>query len=98
MAYYARATELFFSQTEKLNPESKRQLTRKIELVEQNPYRYSGISGYHRSLFKFRFRDNQRDLRAIYTIKPPYVTLLCIVDRKRKYKDLRSYLKRLGHL
>lgn len=91
-------SELFLEQLNDLSPKSKQQLEQKLLLVKENPFRDKRIQGYELFLFRIRFEDKSREKRVIYLVDKPKIKLLCILDRSNDYKDLKSYIKRLGYL
>jgi len=69
----------------------------KLRLVKKNPYRYKRIKGCSLFLCRIRFQEQKKEKRLIYLIDRPLVKILCIPDRKKGYKDLKRYLKKLGY-
>ncbi len=86
----------FNKQIIKLDLKSKRIIYDKIQLIKENPYRYKKIhSKKFLRVFKVRFNINKKDVRLIYVIIEPNIILICFLDRKRDYKDLEKYLRKI---
>ena len=90
-------SELFLNQLDNLSIKSKKQLENKLLLIKENPFRNKRIQGYELFLFRIRFEDQNKEKRVIYLVDKPKVKILCILDRDNDYKDLKSYLKKLGY-
>ena len=86
-------TKEFLEQAKQLDEKTKRILDNKLDLLQENPYRFKKLSGYDLKLFRIRFSVNNKDVRLIYTIIEPNVILICFIARKKDYKDLTKYLK-----
>lgn len=98
MEYEFKPSHFFLQQVEELSDEAARIVEDKLRLVKINPFRNKRIEGYGLFLFRIRFEDNKREKRVIYLVDKPYIKLLCLLDRKGDYKDLKKYLKSLGYL
>lgn len=98
MEYELKPSHFFLKQAEKLSDEAARIIEDRLKLVKINPFRNKRIEGYGLFLFRIRFEDNKREKRVIYLVDKPYIKLICILDRKDNYKDLKKYLKSLGYL
>ena len=70
----------------------------KTVLKKINPYRYKRIKGYDLFLFSIRFQDKRKEKRVVYLVDKPKVIVLCVLDRKKEYDDLKKYLKKLGYI
>lgn len=98
MEYELKPSHFFLQQAEQLNNEAARILEDRLKLAKINPFRNKRIEGYGLFLFRIRFEDNKREKRVIYLVDKPYIKLICILDRKDDYKDLKKYLKSLDYL
>jgi hypothetical protein len=98
MEYEFKPSHFFLQQAEELSDEAARIVESRLKLVKINPFRNKRIEGYSLFLFRIRFEDNKREKRVVYLVDKPYIKLICILDRKDDYKDLRKYLKSLGYL
>lgn len=98
MEYELKPSHFFLQQLDELSIEAKRILEQRLKLVKINPSCNKRIHGYPLFLFRIRFEDNQKEKRVIYLVDKPYVKLICILDRRKEYKDLQKYLKKLGYL
>lgn len=87
-------TKLFLEQLDNLSDDAKRVLKKKIEILKTNPAHYKRIQGYNLFLFRIRFEDQRREKRVIYLLDQQWVKILCILERDKEYKDLKSYSKR----
>ncbi|MBW2967047.1 hypothetical protein KY362_01030 [Candidatus Woesearchaeota archaeon] len=98
MKYVLKPSKFFLEQVDDLSSEAAKLILDKLELVKENPFRYKRIHGYGLFLFRIRFEDERKEKRVIYLVDKPDVKILCILDRGKGYKDLKSYLKKLGYL
>ena len=98
MEYELKPSLFFLQQVEELSDEAAKIIEDRLRLVKINPFRNKRIEGYSLFLFRIRFEDNKREKRVVYLVDKPYIKLICILDRKDDYKDLRKYLKSLGYL
>jgi D-lyxose ketol-isomerase len=98
LPYILKPSNFFLEQLKDLNDESARLIEKKLRLVKINPYRFKRIVGYGLFLFRIRFEEGRKEKRVVYLVDKPYVKIICILDRDKKYKDLKEYLKRLGYL
>jgi len=96
MPYQIRALKIFGKQIERLDSKVKHIIHEKIELVKQNPFRYKRLhSKKYSKVFRIRFSINKKETRMIYTVIEPNIILVCLLDRKKDYKDLEKYLKKI---
>ena len=98
MEYELKPSHFFLQQIDELSEEAARVIEKRLKLVKINPFRNKRIQGYNLFLFRIRFEDNKKEKRIIYLVDKPFVKLICILDRDKEYKDLKSYLNRLGYL
>lgn len=98
MTYELIPTKFFLKQLDRVSKEAASLIDKKLRLVKVNPYRYKRIKGYKFFLFRIRFADSRREKRIIYLVDKPKVIVLCILDRKKEYEDLKKYLKKLGYI
>ena len=97
MIYKIKSLKWFNKQVEKLDSKSKEIIYNKIQLLKENPYRYKKIHSKHYSkVFRIRFSILKKEVRLIYIIVEPNVILVCLLDRKRDYKDLEKYLSKIN--
>ncbi len=92
--YVLKPTAFFLGQLDKLSDDSKKLLSQKLMLLKENPFRFKRIKGYKLFLFRIRFEDNRREKRLLYLVDKPFVKVLCILDRKHEYSDLKMYLRK----
>jgi len=96
MNYQIKVLDIFNKQVIKLNKKSRQIIYDKIQLIKQNPYRFKRIhSNNYSKVFRIRLNIEQRETRLIYTIIEPSIILVCLLDRKKNYKDLEKYLKKI---
>ncbi|MEA3329664.1 MAG: hypothetical protein U9Q06_02880 [Nanoarchaeota archaeon] len=82
----------------KLDEKSRRIIYDKIQLIKQNPYRYKRLNTKHLSkVFRVRLNIQSRETRLISAVIEPNIILVCFLDRKRDYKDLEKYLKKINN-
>ena len=98
MEYELKPSHFFLQQAKELSDEAATIVQDRLKLVKINPFRNKRIEGYGLFLFRIRFEDNKREKRIVYLVDKPYIKLICILDRKDDYKDLKKYLKSLGYL
>lgn len=96
MSFKAIPSNDFLDQLKHLDKKSKRIIKNKIELIEENPYRYKRIhSTYFSKTFRVRLKINNIETRLIYIVLEPNIILVCLLERKRNYKDLEKYLTKI---
>ena len=96
MKYAVKALGGFDKQVGKESKKSRKIIDDKIRLIEENPYRFKRIySKRFRKAFRVRLNLDRREVRMIYVILEPNVILVCLLDRKKDYKDLEKYLDKL---
>ena len=94
MNYKIKVLDIFNKQVTKLSKKSRQTIYDKIQLIKQNPYRFKRIhSKNYSKVFRIRLNIEQKETRLIYTIIEPSIILVCLLDRKKDYKDLEKYLK-----
>ena len=93
MKYNLIPLENFNKQLRKLNSKSKRIVHDKIQLIKQNPYRYKRVhSKSYSKVFRVRLNIQSKETHLIYAVMNPNIILVCLLDRKKDYKDLEKYL------
>ena len=93
MVHQIKALEYFKKQVENLDKKSRKIILEKIGLIKENPYRYKKIhSKKYSRVFRLRLNLNKKELRLIYVIIEPKIILVCLLERKKNYKDLEKYL------
>ncbi|MFW6233356.1 MAG: hypothetical protein ACOC3Z_01700 [Nanoarchaeota archaeon] len=97
MIFILQPTKFFLEQLNNLDKKSKKIIKEKLQLTKNNPYRFKRIHGYSLFLFRIRFNNRKKEKRVIYLIDKQYIKILCILDRKKDYKDLKKYLKKFGY-
>ena len=96
MNYNIKALDYFKNQVSELDLKSKKIIHNKIQLIKENPFRYKRIhSKRYSKVFRVRLSVNQRETRLIYALIEPNIILVCLLDRKKDYKDLEKYLKEI---
>lgn len=97
MSYQIKSLKIFNKQIEKLDFNSRKIIYDKIQLIKENPYRYKKIhSKKYSRVFRVRFGIAGKEIRLIYVVVEPTIILVCLLDRKRDYKDLEKYLSKIG--
>ena len=97
MSYNVIPSNQFLKQTRFLDIKQKRIIEDKVDLIKQNPFRYKRIhSKKYSKVFRIRFSLNKKETRLIYIVIEPNIILVCLLDRKRGYKDLEKYLSKVG--
>jgi len=79
-------------QIKELDKKSKRILKDKLDIVKNNPFHFKRLVGFTKPTFRIRFESNNLEKRLIFTLDNDLIKLICILDRKKEYKDLEKYL------
>ena len=96
MKYKVTALKAFQKQVEKLDKKSRKIIHEKIQLIKENPYRYKRIhSKKYSKVFRVRLNIKNKETRLIYAIINPNIILVCLLDRKKDYKELERYLQKI---
>lgn len=96
MSYKVVSLGSFRKQIDKESKKSRKIIDDKIRLIEENPYRFKRIySKKFGKTFRVRLNLEKREVRMIYVILEPNVILVCLLKRKKDYKDLEKYLNGL---
>lgn len=96
MSFKIIPSNTFLKQLKKINPKNRKLIEDKIELIKENPFRYKKIHSKDFSkVFRIRFSLDKKETRLSYTIVEPNIILVCLLNRKKDYKDLEKYLREL---
>ena len=96
MKFELVATEIFIEQIKNLDKKSKEQIKNKIDLISSNPFRFKRIhSKTIPNVFRVRLNIRHNEMRLIYAVLSPNIILVCLLNRKNNYTDLKKYLKEL---
>ncbi len=96
MSYGIKSLKFFEKQINERDSNFKRLIYEKIELIKENPYRYKRIhSKRYSKVFRIRFNFSGKEVRLVYVIVEPNVILVCLLDRKKDYRDLERYLSKI---
>ena len=97
MIYYIKSSNQFKKQFDELDEKYKKIVYEKIKLIKQNPFRNKRInSKLFSRVFRIRLNINKKETRLIYVILNQNILLVCFLDRKKDYKNLEKYLKKLS--
>ena len=97
MNYRIKALDVFLNQIKCLDKKSKDIIKEKIELIKENPFRFKRIhSRLFTKVFRVRLNIQKRESRLIYVVLKPNVILVCLLSRKKDYKDLEKYLRKIN--
>ena len=97
MNFIIKALEIFEDQIKDLDDKSKRIINDKINLIKENPYRYKRIhSKLFSKVFRVRLNIKSEETRLIYVVIEPNIILVCLLERRKDYKDLEKYLKKIN--
>ena len=97
MNFIIKALEIFKDQIKGLDDKSKRIIENKISLIKDNPYRYKRLhSKLFSKVFRVRLNIKSEETRLIYVVIEPNIILVCLLERRRDYKDLEKYLKKIN--
>ena len=93
MTYKIEALEIFREQIKNLDGKSKRIIEEKVQLIKENPFRFKKIhSRKYSRVFRVRLKIQNQETRLVYLIIQPRIILVCLLKRKKDYKDLEKYL------
>jgi len=68
----------------------------KLDLIRENPYRYKKLHSTRLSkVFRVRLSIESKEMRLIYAVIEPNIILVCLLERKKDYKDLEKHLKKI---
>ena len=96
MNYIIKTLGFFKEQVKVLDAKSKRIIYDKIQLIKSNPYRYKRIhSTQYSKVFRIRFNIKSKETRLIYVVIEPNIILVCLLERKKDYKDLEKHLSKI---
>ena len=96
MKYSIVSSKDFQKQFDKLDFKSRKLIYDKVQLIKENPFRYKRLKGQKFSkLFRVRLNLNKKETRLIYVVLQPNIILICLLDRKKDYKDLKKYVERI---
>jgi mRNA-degrading endonuclease RelE of RelBE toxin-antitoxin system len=96
MSFKVKALGYFVRQIKHLDAGGKRRVREKIGLIKENPYRFKRIhSKKFSKVFRVRLNLRGKETRLIYVLLEPNIILACLLERKRDYKDLEKYLKKI---
>jgi mRNA-degrading endonuclease RelE of RelBE toxin-antitoxin system len=86
----------FKKQFDELPEKYRKQIKKKVELIEQNPFRFKAIhSKLYSKVFRVRLNIEGKETRLIYVVLGSKIILVCLLDRSKEYKDLESYLSKI---
>lgn len=96
MNYEVVASKDFKEQFDKLSEKYKKQIKKKVELIEQNPFRSKAIhSKLYSRVFRVRLNIQGSETRLIYVVLGSKIILVCLLDRSDEYSDLEKYLAKI---
>ena len=96
MSFKIEASEYLLKQLENLDEKSKKLIAGKIELIKENPFRFKRVhSKKFSKVFRVRLNLSGRETRLIYVVLGPNIILVCLLERKKNYRDLENYLSRI---
>ena len=96
MNYAIKSLNIFKKQIKKENLKSRKIIYEKIQLIKENPYRFKKIRSKKFSrVFRIRLNFDRKETRLIYVILDSNIILVCLLNRKKDYKDLEKYLNGL---
>jgi mRNA-degrading endonuclease RelE of RelBE toxin-antitoxin system len=90
-------TKFFLDQIDSLSSKGKNLLNKKLIILKSNPFRNKRVVGFKLFLFRIRLKDSKSEKRIVYLVEKNIVKILCILDRKKGYRDLEGYLKKVGY-
>jgi mRNA-degrading endonuclease RelE of RelBE toxin-antitoxin system len=94
MKFEIVASEDFKVQFDSLPEKYKLQIKKKVDLIEQNPFRFKSIhSKEYSKVFRVRLSIEDKETRLIYVVLGSKIILVCLLERSKEYKDLEKHLK-----
>lgn len=96
MTFFVKLSLVMVEQLNDLDEKSKKMVWEKIKLIEENPFHFKKIhSQRFRKVFRIRLSIQGKETRLIYVVLEPNIIIACLLERKRDYKDLEKYLKKI---
>ncbi|MDO8625143.1 MAG: type II toxin-antitoxin system RelE/ParE family toxin [Candidatus Diapherotrites archaeon] len=96
MTFAVKLSPVLVEQLNSLDEKEKKTIWEKIKLIEENPFHFKKIhSQRFRKVFRVRLSIQGKETRLIYVVLEPNIIIACLLERKRDYKDLEKYLKKL---
>jgi len=96
MTFQVKPLNFFLSQLKVLDKKSKAKIKEKIELIKQNPFRFKSIhSKNFRKVFRVRLNLQGKETRLIYVVLEPNIIIVCLLERKKDYRDLEKFLSKI---
>ncbi len=96
MTFQVKSLGTFIRQVNALDEKSKAKIKEKIKLIKQDPFRFKAIRSRHfRKVFRVRFNLQGKETRLIYVILEPNILLVCLLERKKNYRDLEKFLSKI---
>ena len=96
MTFAVKLSPVMVEQLNTLDEKSKKTILEKIKLIEENPFHFKKIhSQRFRKVFRVRLNIQGKETRLIYVFIEPNIIIVCLLERKRDYKDMEKYLKKI---
>ena len=96
MTFTVKLSPVMIEQLNKLDEKSKKIISEKIKLIEENPFHFKKIhSQRFRKVFRIRLNLQGKEMRLIYVAFEPNIILACLLDRNKNYTDLEKYLNKI---
>ncbi|HLC92352.1 MAG TPA: hypothetical protein VJH23_01450 [archaeon] len=96
MTFAVKLSPVMVEQLNSMDDKSKKIIWEKIKLIEENPFHFKKIhSQRFRKVFRVRLSIQGRETRLIYVVLEPNIIIACLLERKRDYKDMEKYLKKI---
>jgi mRNA-degrading endonuclease RelE of RelBE toxin-antitoxin system len=96
MKFELKFTKQFILQLKSLEKKDKNLIKSKVDLIFENPFRFKKIhSKKFNRVFRVRLKIKRKEMRLIYVVKAPNIIVVCLINRKKGYKDLEKYLSKV---
>lgn len=96
MTFLVKLSQVMVEQLNELDEKSKKLIWEKIKLIEENPFHFKKIHSLcFRKVFRVRLNIRGKETRLIYVVLEPNIIIACLLERKKDYKDLEKYLKKI---
>jgi len=96
MTFAIKLSPIIVEQLNAMDEKSKNTVREKIKLVEENPFRFKRLhSKRFRKVFRIRLNIQGKETRLVYVIVEPNIIIVCLLERKKNYRDLEKYLSKV---
>ena len=96
MSFELKFTKQFMKQLKSISVNDQQLIKSKVYLIQRNPFHFKKIHAkkFNR-VFRVRINIGGKESRLIYVVLESDIMLVCLLDRKKDYKDLEKYLSKV---